>query len=355
MKSRHFRKMSTKAGTPPGTLMHVGEQKIEHVRLTVVDYDDKALEEIQVNDINELFSYCDNPRSTWVNVDGVHDTEIIGRIGQHFDIHPLTLEDILNTNQRPKYEDYDKYLYIVLKMLRYAPDSRSVMSEQISLILTPNVLLSFQESEGDVFAGVRDRLHKGRGRIRSAGCGYLAYALLDAIVDHYFIILENIGLDIEELEEQVLSRPGPAKLKHLHELKREVLFLRKQIWPMRELVAGLSKESMSLIGSTTGVYLRDVYDHAIQAIETAESFRDLLAGLLDLYLSTLSYKMNEVMKVLTIMATIFIPITFIAGVYGMNFKYMPELEWPWGYGLVWGVMIVVAGAMIFYFKNKRWL
>ena len=336
MKSRHFKKMSTKAGAPPGTLMHVGEQKIEHVRLTVVDYDDKALEEIQVNDINELFSYCDNLRSTWVNVDGVHDTEIIGRIGQHFDIHPLTLEDILNTNQRPKYEDYDKYLYIVVKMLRYAPGSRSVMSEQISLILTPNVLLSFQESEGDVFAGVRDRLHKGRGRIRSAGCGYLAYALLDAIVDHYFIILENIGMDIEELEEQVP-------------------FLRKQIGSMRELVAGLSKESMSLIGSATIVYLRDVYDHAIQAIETAESFRDLLAGLLDLYLSTLSYKMNEVMKVLTIMATIFIPITFIAGVYGMNFKYMPELEWPWGYGFVWGVMIVVAAAMIFYFKKKRWL
>ncbi|MDH3835373.1 MAG: magnesium/cobalt transporter CorA, partial [Desulfobacteraceae bacterium] len=213
----------------------------------------------------------------------------------------------------------------------------------------------FQEIQGDVFKTVRERIRKPKTRIRKAGCDYLAYALIDAVVDNYFLILEKLGENIETLEEDLLENPSPETLQTLHEMKREMIYLRKQIWPIREMINSLVKGETSLVNESTSLFFRDIYDHTIQIIDTIESFRDILSGMLDIYLSTLSNKMNEVMKVLTIIATIFIPITFVAGIYGMNFKFMPELEWRWGYVMVWAIIVVVVGIMIGFFKKKQWL
>jgi magnesium transporter len=348
-------KQSHKAGNAPGTLVHIGEQRIEKARMTLVSYDSDTLEEHRADTAKEALALCDSHRLTWFNVDGIHDIELIGQLGRHFDIHPLTQEDIVNTAQRAKYEEFEQYAYIVLKMLRYNPTTGRISTEQVSLILTSGVLISFQESPGDVFDPVRTRLQKARGRIRSTGCDYLAYTLIDAIVDQYFSILEQIGAQIEAIEEQTLSTPTTAVLQRIHAMKREILYLRKQIWPLREVVGAMAKDESTLIQDETRIFLRDVHDHAVQIMETIESQRDLLAGLLDLYMTGISNRMNEIMKVLTIIATIFIPITFIVGVYGMNFKYMPELEWRWGYGLVWCVMIAMVIALVIFFKRKKWL
>ncbi|MFZ1987319.1 MAG: magnesium/cobalt transporter CorA [Desulfatitalea sp.] len=349
------KKKGAKAGASPGTLLHIGEPKVDRVRFRAIAYDEQSIEERLFESAEQALTFCDVSRTTWLNVEGVHDTEVIARIGHFFDIHPLTQEDILHTAQRPKKEDFGNYLYIVLQMLRYSQGNGGVVSEQISLILTPKALVSFEESPEDAFAPVRERLLKAHGRIRTQGCDYLAYALLDAVVDNYFVILENIGADIDALEEETMENPNANVHHRIHELKRQVISLRKMIWPLREMIAGLSKQESPLIGATTALFLRDVYDHTVQVIDTVESYRDLLAGLLDLYLSNVSYRMNEVMKVLTLIATIFIPITFVVGLYGMNFKYMPELEWRWGYAFVWGIMIAMVAGLIGYFKKKHWL
>ncbi len=355
MDTRLFKRIGLKVGTAPGTLLHVGDQKVEHPTFTVVEFDEATIQVQHPATINEALMLCDGSRMNWLNVDGIHDAGVIANIGEHFKIHPLTLEDILHTTQRPKQEIFEDYIYIVLQMLQHDPDTGQVVSEQVSLVLTANMLISFQESVGDVFAPVRDRLSKGRGRIRSSACDYLAYALIDAIVDHYFVILEFIGTKIEDLEEETIETPKKDVLERIHALKREVIFLRKQIWPLREVIAGLSKQASPLITENTAFFLRDVYDHAIQVIETIESYRDLLSSLIDLYLSNVSNRMNEVMKVLTLIATIFIPLTFIAGVYGMNFKHMPELDWPWAYGAVWCLMAAIAIGLLIFFRKKNWL
>lgn len=355
MVMRLFKRVGTKVGSAPGTLVHIGDQKVEHTAFQVVTYDEHTLNEYRSDSLNDALAHCNQQHLSWLNIDGIHDPAIIEQIGAHFKIHPLTLEDILHTTQRPKQEDFEHYIYIVLQMLHKAEDDQTVVAEQISIILTATTLISFQESVGDVFEPVRERLRKGRGRIRSSGCDYLAYALIDSIVDHYFIILERIGTAIDTLEEETIEQPGANVLERIHELKRVTIALRKQIWPLRELIAGLSKISTELMSDTTALFLRDVYDHTIQIIDTIESYRDLLSSLLDLYLSNVSNRMNEVMKVLTIIATLFIPITFIAGVYGMNFKHMPELEWPWAYGAVWGVMIAIVVGLLFFFRKKNWL
>jgi magnesium transporter len=352
---RLIKRVSKKTGLAPGTLVHVGEKKIEQVRLRLIDYDAANFQEKEIEAIEEAFPFKDAPTVTWINIDGLHEVDVIARIGKHFNLHPLILEDIVNTGQRPKMEDFEDYLFAVLKMLHYDQENDRIEAEQISLVVGPNFLLSFQERPGDVFNGVRERLRKAKGRIRKAGTDYLAYALIDAVVDEYYMILEIFGEMIEVMEEEILADPAAQTVQNIHDMKREMIFLRKQVWPVRELVSGLSKGESSLIQESTGIYLRDVYDHTIQIIDTIESFRDMLSGMLDIYLSTLSNKMNEVMKVLTIIATIFIPLTFVAGIYGMNFKYMPELEWRLGYPIVWGVMIVIVGSLVFYFKRKRWL
>lgn len=355
MAMRLFKRIGTKVGTAPGTLVHIGDQKVEHAAFQVVTYDEQTLDEYHPDSSSEALAHCNGQKISWLNIDGIHNPAVIEQIGVPFNIHPLTLEDILHTAQRPKQEDFGHYIYIVLQMLKKAEDGESVTSEQISIILTATTLISFQESAGDVFEPVLERLRKGRGRIRAAGCDYLAYALIDAVVDHYFIILEHIGNAIDAIEEETIEQPGANVLGRIHELKRETIALRKKIWPLRELIAGLSKIPTPLISDTTALFLRDVYDHTIEIIDTIESYRDLLSSLLDLYLSNVSNRMNEVMKVLTVIATLFIPITFIAGVYGMNFKHMPELDWPWAYGAVWGIMIAIVAGLLLFFKKRNWL
>ncbi|PLX44745.1 MAG: magnesium and cobalt transport protein CorA [Desulfobacteraceae bacterium] len=353
--SRFIKKQMTKAGASPGTLVHIGEQKVDDTRITLIDYDEAHLQERVLDGIEEAFPLKDLPTVTWINIDGLHEIDIIENVGQHFNIHPLVLEDIVNTGQRPKTEEFEDFIYVVLKMLHYNENSGEISSEQFSLVLGPDFLISFQEIQGDVFKTVRERIRKPKTRIRKAGCDYLAYALIDAVVDNYFLILEKLGENIETLEEDLLENPSPETLQTLHEMKREMIYLRKQIWPIREMINSLVKGESSLVNESTSLFFRDIYDHTIQIIDTIESFRDILSGMLDIYLSTLSNKMNEVMKVLTIIATIFIPITFVAGIYGMNFKFMPELEWRWGYVMVWAIIVVVVGIMIGFFKKKQWL
>ncbi len=353
--AKPIKKRSSKAGLPPGTLVHVGEQKVETVRITVIDYDEADFEEKQVATIEECFPFKATPTVTWINIDGLHQVDVIDKAGTHFGLHPLILEDILNTGQRPKFEDFDSYAFIVLKMLSYNDKRQRVEVEQVSLVLGSNFVISFQESIGDVFDQVRDRIRNSKGRIRKMGSDYLVYALVDAVVDNYFLILEKLGEKIEFMEEELVADPTEKTLQQIHSLKREMISLRKSVWPLREAVSALARSESSLLNESTGIYLRDVYDHTIQVIDTIETFRDMISGMLDIYLSSISNRMNAVMKVLTIIATLFIPLTFIVGIYGMNFKYMPELQWYWGYPVVLLVMGVAAAVMLVYFRKKKWL
>jgi magnesium transporter len=352
---RLYKRRSKKAGLPPGTLVHVGEKKMEAIRIVYIDYDEQNFAEKQVSSVEECFPFKATPTVTWINVDGLHEVETIEKLGREFELHPLILEDILTTGQRPKLEDFDKYVFIVLKMLSYNNSAEAVDAEQVSLVLGPNFVISFQERPGDVFNQIRERIRNSKGRVRKMGPDYLCYTLMDAIVDSYFTILEKIGEKIESLEEELISSPADSTLQQIHGLKREMISLRRSVWPLRELISALQRGESPLINKSTQIYLRDVYDHTIQVIDTVESFRDMVSGMLDIYLSSISNRMNAVMKVLTIIATIFIPLTFVAGVYGMNFKHMPELEWRWGYAVVWLVMAVTAAIMLFFFKRRKWL
>jgi magnesium transporter len=350
-----IKKRSRKAGLPPGTLVHIGEKKADTPKITVMDYDETHFQEKEIKTIEECFLFKNKPTVTWINIDGLHQVEILEKLGECYGLHPLVLEDILNTDQRPKMEDYGEYLYIVLRMLNYNDKSSEIESEQISLVLGPNFVFSFQEREGDTFNPIRDRIRNSKGRIRKMGADHLAYTLLDSIIDNYFIILEKLGEKIEFLEEEVITRPTPETLQTVHHLKREMIFLRKGVWPLREVISGLERGESSLIKESTRIYLRDVYDHTIQTIDTIETYRDMVSGMLDIYLSSISNRLNAVMKVLTIIATIFMPLTFLAGIYGMNFKYMPELEWRWGYPAVWFAVVLISVSMLIYFRKKRWL
>jgi magnesium transporter len=354
-KSRSHKRQSKPAGLPPGTLVYVGEKRVETVRISYFDYDEQNFAEKQVSNIEECFPFKTTPTVTWINIDGLHDIQIIEKMGKEFELHPLLLEDILSTRQRPKVEDFDKHFFIVLRMLRYNDGEQTVESEQVSIVLGQNFVISFQEQVGDVFEQIRDRIRNAKGRIRKMGPDYLAYSLIDAIVDGYFTILEKLGEKIELLEEQLVVEPTERTLHQIHRLKRELIVLRKSVWPLREVISNLQRTESKLISKVTSIYLRDVYDHTIQVIDTIESFRDMATGMVDIYLSSISNRLNAVMKVLTIIATIFIPLTFIAGVYGMNFKYMPELQRRWGYPAVLLVMALVAVVMLIYFRKKKWL
>jgi magnesium transporter len=350
-----FKRSSKKVGLPPGTLVHIGEEQTHRVKITVIDYDEGQFQEKETKAVQECLPFKDKPTVTWINIDGVHQLEIIEKVGKHFHLHPLILEDIMNTEQRPKMEDFGDHPFVMLKMLYHDEKDDAIKAEHVSLILGSNFVISFQEREGDVFSPVRERIRNAKGRIRKMGSDYLFYALADAIVDHYFIILERLGEKIESLEEEVTGEPTPTTSQAVHTLKREMLALRKSIWPLREVVGGLVRGESSLIQESTGIYLRNVYDHTIQIIDTIDTFRDMLSGMTEIYLSTISTNMNKVMKVLTIIATVFIPLTFIAGIYGMNFKFMPELEWQYGYPVILVSMIGMGIAMVIYFRIKRWL
>lgn len=306
-------------------------------------------------DVRECFAFSDKPTVTWINVIGAVDVEAIRVLGKHYGLHPLVLEDTLNTYQRPKYEDYGDYLEIVLKMSRWDESSGEVGLQQVSLILGGGFVITFQEHRGDAFEAVRGRIRGGQGRIRQMGADYLFYSLLDAVVDGRFAMLEHRGNVIESLEEQVVSRPDPGTLRRLHHIRREGMLIRKAIWPLREVVAEMRRGESALVTSEMRPYLSDLYDHTLQIIETMETLRDVLAAMLETYLSVVNNRMNEVMKMLMVVATIFIPLTFIAGLYGMNFDHMPELRWPWAYPAVLATMAGIVVGMIVYFKRKKWL
>ena len=352
--SLFLKKSSKKVGLPPGTVVFVGEKKVEEIRITLIDYDENQYAEREIENIEESFPYKDTPSISWINIDGVHQVDIIEKLGDHFVLHPLLQEDVVNTHQRPKLDEFDDHLFIVLKMFSFNEVENELEGEQISLIVGSNFVISFQERQGDVFEQVRERLRKGKGRIRKKGSDYLAYALIDAIVDSYYTILEGLGENIESLQEELVSEPKQEDLQIIQHLKRDMLFFRKSVWPLREVIGGLARSESTLIKEDVLVYVRDVYDHVIQAIDTIETFRDMLSAMLDIYLSSVGNRMNEVMKVLTIIATIFIPLTFLAGIYGMNFKYMPELEWRYAYLFFWIVVAVVLIAMVAWFKRKKW-
>lgn len=350
------KKRSHKTGLPPGSLIHIGEQRTEIPRITLIQYDGQTFSEGEASSLEQCASQMkENPGIFWINIDGIHEMSLMGKAGELFGIHPLTLEDIVNTEQRPKTETYDSYLFFSLKMLSPGKKKEEQVSEQISILLGDRLVITFQERPGDVFDQVRERLRQTKGRIRTQKADYLAYALLDSVVDSYFDLLERLGDEMEDLEELVLRNPSKQMVPRIHNLKRRALVLRRAVWPLRELVSTFEKSESPLLEKSTRVYLRDVYDHTIQIIDGVEVSREIISGLMDLYLSSLSNRTNEVMKVLTIVATIFIPLTFLAGVYGMNFKHMPELAWRWAYSAVWGVMIVAALGMLWYFRRKKWL
>ena len=342
-------------GASPGTISYVGRQRHEKVAIDLFDYNSDEITEKRLSNIDKALAYKEKDSVTWINITGVHDITLIEEVGRKFDLHPLILEDVTNTTQRPKIEDYGDYLFIVLKMAYFDNEQKDIIIEQVSLIFNSDYVITFQEKEADILDPLRERIRGDKGRIRKYGADYLFYGIIDSIIDHYFIILEQVGEELELIEEGLISNPNRETLNRIYKLKRELIFLRKSIWPMREVVSNLQRSGYSLIKKTTGIFLRDVYDHTVQVVETIETFRDMVSGMLDLYLTNVSNRMNEIMKVLTIFASIFIPLTFIVGVYGMNFKYMPELSWKWGYAGIWGVLITVGGGLMLYFKKKKWL
>jgi magnesium transporter len=346
---------SKKAGLPPGTLQYVGEERAQQAKVTVTEYDEQHVSEREIETVTPQLELAAEPTVTWINVDGLQPLAAVGQLGERFGLHPLVLEDILNTSQRPKMEDFGDYLFVVLKMLYPSGEGTEIVEEQVSLILGPSYVLSVQEREGDVFPGIRERIRHARGRVRKMGADYLAYALVDAIVDGYFLALERLGDRIEFLEEELVINPTTSTLHTIHDLKTQMIFLRKSVWPLREVVNNLMRGESALIRDSTFIYLRDVYDHTIQVIDTIETLRDIVSGMLDIYLSSVSNRMNEVMKVLTVIATMFIPLTFIAGIYGMNFQYMPELQFRWSYPLLWLIMVSTVILMVAYFRRKGWL
>ena len=301
-----------------------------------------------------MFSLQGYSSISWINIDGVHQVDIIEKLGAHFVLHPLLQEDVVNTHQRPKFDEYADHLFIVLRMFFFNLEENELEGEQISLIVGANFVISFQERQGDVFDQVRERLRNGKGRIRKKGSDYLAYSLIDAIVDSYYNILEELGENIESLQEQLVAEAKQEDLQIIQHLKRDMIFFRKSVWPLREVIYRLIRDDLPLISKDAVVYLRDVYDHTVQVIDTTETYREMLSAMLDIYLSSVGNKMNQIMKVLTIIATIFIPMTFLAGVYGMNFKYMPELGWKYAYLVFWLFVFSLFLLMLILFKRKKW-
>jgi len=335
--------------------MYTGKYPEGEVSISVFDYDENHFEEKNIVQPKDLLGYRDTSTTTWINIDGIQDVALVEMLCKHYNIHPLTIEDILHPEQRPKLEDSDDYLFVVVKMMNYDETKGYVHSEQVGILLGENFVISFQEVLGDTFDGVRNRLRSGKGSIRKNGADYLMYALIDTIIDNYFVVLEKAGDMLEDIEEELLMEPSQRTLNQLYSLKREMLSIRRMVWPLREVIYKLERDDLKLIKQETRVYLRDVYDHIIRVIDSVETIRDLLSSMLDLYQSIMGNRMNAVMKVLTIISTIFIPLTFIAGIYGMNFEYMPELEWKFGYPAAWGLMILMVLGMFVFFKKKRWL
>ncbi len=347
-------KAQKKTGLPPGKLVYTGDKKDSPVNITVFDYDTNQFNEKTFSTAEECSQYKNTLTTSWINVDGIHNVELVEQIGKTFGISSLVLEDVVNTGSRPKIDDFKDYVFIILKMLNYEKENHTLNVEQVSLILGKNFLISFQENKDDLFDGIRARLRDPNARARNYGADYLTYCLMDRVIDEYFLIIESMGEELEDMEQEVAVNPSQQFLKRYNELKRDSVFLRKSVWPLREVINYLLRNDVGLIKPEALPYFRDLYDHTIQVIDTTETYRDLFSDIMELYLSTLSLKMNEVMKVLTVISTIFMPLTFIVGVYGMNFHFMPELSWRYGYLVIWGIMIAVAAGMILFFRSKKW-
>ncbi|GAA4952988.1 magnesium/cobalt transporter CorA [Algibacter agarivorans] len=355
MSRKRVYRSKKKLGQVPGSVIYTGERSKEKLFIDAFDYTKEFCNEKELQSVQESFEYKDTDSVTWINLNGLNHVTQIETLGEHYKFHPLVLEDIVNIAQRPKIDEYDDYIFIVLKMLYY-DDNNTIVSEQVSFILGKNYVLSFQESEGDVFNEVRDRLRQAKGRVRTMKSDYLLYTLIDAIVDHYFSVIEVLGDKIEDFETAIFSGNTDGDISQkIQNLKREILRVRRAIFPLREVINRIEKNESPLIQKRTITYFRDIYDHLIQVSENIDIYREMIWSLMDMYMTTISNKMNEVMKVLTIMASIFIPLTFIAGIYGMNFEYIPELQYKYAYFILWGVMIVLFVGMIIYFKRKKWL
>lgn len=354
--TRRLRRRSQKTGLLPGTLVHVGEESSTPVKITLLEYGEAFHREREVTTLEEIMPLSPEAAVTWVNLDGVHQVEVVEKLGTAFGLHPLLLEDVVNTSQRPKAEDFGQYLYVVLRMLIPDAGDNGFASEQVSIVWGDRWVITFQEAQtGDVFDSIRQRIRENKGPIRTLRPDYLAYSLIDMIVDIYFVIVEKVGDAVEALEDQMVEASDRSAIRRLHRLRRQLITLRRSIWPVREAISFVQRCGSALVQPTTLLHLRDVYDHTIQVVDTLETYRDFLAGMLELHLTTVSYRLNEVMKVLTIIGTIFIPLTWVVGIYGMNFDYMPELRWRWGYPAIMAAMAAVAGGMLWYFRRKRWL
>jgi magnesium transporter len=356
-RTRAARRLSqaAKVGLAPGTLIHLGERKTEQPTITLVEYSDTELAEYCFTSIEEAKAYQQRLPVLWLNVHGLHEPEVMAEIGRRFKLHPLVLEDILNTNQRPKVDDYGDYLFMVARFFEIDGENQQISSDQVSVILGPNFVLTFQERPSGRFDPVRERLRQNRGQTRKLGADYLAYSLLDAIVDRYFTILESIGERTEELEDMMLERPKPGSLQAVHQLKRETLTLRRSIWPLREVINSLTRADDRFFRPETRPYLRDIYDHTVHAIESLEANRDVISGMLDIYLSAVSNRVNQEVRALTVVAIIFMPATLISGIFGMNFKVMPLLDLPLGFPIAIGMMATVATTLGIIFRRRHWL
>jgi magnesium transporter len=323
--------------------------------VTVIDYDEGLFEEKELTDLSELSAFRDTATISWINIIGPVSVERLGHIGDIFKLHPLTIEDIKNTGQRPKMEDMVDYIYISAKVFYFKDKKGEVKIDQLSIIVGKNYVLTFQEDNDRIFDPIREKLRKYKGRIRRMGSDYLTYRLMGAVIDGYFAVLEKVGEKLEYLEEMVVTNPNPTVLRSIHGLRIEMTYIYRYVWPLREVVGALTREELPLIRKSNEAYFRDIYDHTIQIIETMETDRDMISGMLDIYVSSMSNKMNEIMKTLTVIATIFIPMTFFAGVWGMNFKHMPELEWQWAEPTFWLFMIAIAVALLLFFRKRKWL
>lgn len=351
---RKFKHRPRKTGLPPGSLVYLGEAQGAS-RIRVINYDKDNIRESKLEDIEDCSTLKSQPGVTWIDFVGIHEVELVEKIGKCFDLHPLVLEDILAPDQRPKIEEFENYLFLIFKVFHLKKGGQDLEPEQISLVLSPNLLISFRERESELFQPLERRLLNPKDAIRVGGADYLLYALLDVIIDNYFLVVDKAGEGLESLEEKAITNPVPRTIQAIHHLRRKVLMLRENLWGLREVISHLERETSPFISQSLKLYFRDLLDHIFNLMETTETIREILASILDIYLSSVSNRLNEIMKVLTVIATIFMPLTFIVGIYGMNLKYMPEIEWPWTYPVVWGVMIIVAVGMYFYFKRKGWL
>lgn len=355
-------KRKNKKGMSPGSLVFTGEKKVEKIKISVFDYEKDNFEEknLSEDDVNKLTEFKVNKSVSWLNICGIHNTELIEKIGKIFNIHSLVLEDVLNVSHNTKIDEFEDYIFIISKMINYNETENILNIEQVSFILGKNFLITFQEKEGDVFDLIREKIRNNNGRIRKSGADYLAYRLIDTIVDNYFLVLDKMDERIEDIEDELLDTPEQSTLQDIHSIRKEVIRLKRNITPLRDIIHALEREQYHFIDKSTQIYLRDLYDHIRQIIETIDNYREVINGLQEVYLSSASNKMNEIMKVLTVISTIFIPLTFIVGIYGMNFRTeaglwnMPELNWQYGYPFVLAVMLLIVVGMIFFFRKKKW-